>query len=81
MKSWKLIHTCIGNYLQIMAAVVPIIMFPFSAYLIKVERHYSTVPRRGHRVTLLLFWAFLLISDSMAFVHIRRGDAWFQKNT
>lgn len=68
--------------LQVLAAVLPIVIFPFSASLIKEGRHnkLSTAPGRGLSVTWLLFWAFPLIFESMAFVNIHPADWWFQMN-
>ncbi|KAK7590115.1 hypothetical protein V9T40_001728 [Parthenolecanium corni] len=68
---------------MVIAAAVPVIIFPFSAYLIKVERYnmLPTAPGRGHSVTLLLFWTFLFAAENMAFMNLRRDDWWFHMKT
>lgn len=62
---------------------MPCVIFPFSAHLIRVERYnmLPTAPGRGHSVTLLLFWTFLLAAENMAFMNIHRNDWWFHMKT
>lgn len=68
---------------MILNTVISIIIFPYSAHLIKVERYnmLPTYPVRGHSLTLLLFWALLFAFENIVFVNLKRDDWWFHMNS
>ncbi len=69
--------------LQVFSLVAALIVFPFSAHIIKVERYYvlPSSPTRGHSLTLLLFWTFLFASENISLMNLERDDWWFHLNT
>lgn len=68
---------------MILSVLLTIAMFPFSAFLIILERNYllPSVPTRGHGLVLLFFWTLVLISESLSFINLNREDWWFHLTT
>lgn len=64
---------------MIVALVVTLVIFPLSAYLANLERRYllPSVPPRGHGFVLLVFWAFIFISENLSFVNIQKEGWWW----
>ncbi|KOC69417.1 ATP-binding cassette sub-family B member 6, mitochondrial [Habropoda laboriosa] len=68
---------------MILTTVLTVIVYPYSAYIIKVERHklLPSVPPQGHGMVLLGFWTMALIAENLAFVNIANFEWWFHLNT
>uniref|UniRef100_A0A0U9HU18 ATP-binding cassette sub-family B member 6 n=1 Tax=Chrysomela populi TaxID=154003 RepID=A0A0U9HU18_CHRPP len=54
--------------------------YPFSLWIIKLERHYllPSTPTKGHGIVLLMFWTLTFISENLAFLNLGQKSWWFQ---
>lgn len=68
---------------MILTTVLTVIVYPYSVYILKVERHklLPSVPPRGHGLVLLGFWTLAFMAENLAFVNIGKLEWWFHLNT
>ncbi|XP_077298500.1 ABC transporter ATP-binding protein/permease Hmt-1 [Arctopsyche grandis] len=68
---------------MILSLVMSIMIFPLSAYLMRLERLYllPSVPPRGHGFVLLLFWTLLFVAENLSFVNIKKEGWWWHLRT
>ncbi|CAH1113985.1 unnamed protein product [Psylliodes chrysocephalus] len=65
---------------MIVSLVLTCLAYPYSLWIIKVERHYllPSVPTRGHGIVLIIFWTLTLISENLAFLNLEQKKWWFK---
>ncbi|CAG9818734.1 unnamed protein product [Phaedon cochleariae] len=65
---------------MIVSLVLTTFAYPFSLWIIKVERHYllPSVPTKGHGIVLLIFWTLTFISENLAFLNLGQKSWWFE---
>ncbi|CAK9801941.1 ATP-binding cassette sub-family B member 6 [Anthophora plagiata] len=68
---------------MILTTVLTVIVYPYSVYILKVERHklLPSVPPHGHGMVLLGFWTIALVAENLVFVNIAKLEWWFHLNT
>lgn len=69
---------------MIVSLVLTLFAYPFSLWIVSVERHYllPSVPTRGHGFVLLMFWTLIFISENLAFLNLGQKSWWFKlRNT
>ncbi|CAL7950956.1 unnamed protein product [Xylocopa violacea] len=68
---------------MILTTVLTVIVYPYSIYILRVERHklLPSVPPRGHGVVLLGFWTLGFVAENLVFVNIGKLEWWFHLNT
>ncbi|XP_026671696.1 ATP-binding cassette sub-family B member 6, mitochondrial [Ceratina calcarata] len=68
---------------MILTTVLTVIVYPYSVYILRVERHklLPSVPPRGHGLILLGFWTLAFMADNLAFINIGKLEWWFHLNT
>ncbi|XP_029043529.1 ATP-binding cassette sub-family B member 6 [Osmia bicornis bicornis] len=68
---------------MILTTVSTVIVYPYSVYILRVERHklLPSVPPRGHGLVLLGFWTLAFVSENLVFVNIGKLEWWFHLNT
>ncbi|PBC28742.1 ATP-binding cassette sub-family B member 6 [Apis cerana] len=68
---------------MILTTVLTLIIYPYSIYILKIERHklLPSVPPRGHGLVLLGFWTLAFVSENLVFVNIGKLEWWFHLNT
>ncbi|KAK1124402.1 hypothetical protein K0M31_006762 [Melipona bicolor] len=68
---------------MILTTVLTIIVYPYSMYILKVERHklLPSVPPQGHGLVLLGFWTLAFVAENLVFVNIGKLEWWFHLNT
>lgn len=68
---------------MILTTVLTIIVYPYSIYILKVERHklLPSVPPQGHGLVLLGFWTLAFVAENVVFVNIGKVEWWFHLNT
>ncbi|XP_043280295.1 ATP-binding cassette sub-family B member 6 [Venturia canescens] len=68
---------------MIVAMTLTLFVYPYSVYILHVERHQllPSVPPRGHGLVLLGFWTLAFISENLTFINIGRDEWWFHLNT
>ncbi|VEN58269.1 unnamed protein product [Callosobruchus maculatus] len=64
---------------MILSLVMTVVAYPFSIWVIKVERHYQlpSLPPRGHGIVLLVFWSLTFIAENLAFLNLGQQNWWF----
>ncbi|CAH2003078.1 unnamed protein product [Acanthoscelides obtectus] len=65
---------------MIVSLLMTVIAYPFSLWVIRVERHYQlpSLPPRGHGIVLLIFWALTFMSENLAFLNLGQENWWFK---
>ncbi|XP_056632959.1 ATP-binding cassette sub-family B member 6 [Diorhabda sublineata] len=65
---------------MIVSLLLTVFAFPFSLWVVKVERYYllQSVPNRGHGIGLLIFWTLAFLSENLAFLNLSQKSWWFQ---
>ncbi|XP_074036436.1 ABC transporter ATP-binding protein/permease Hmt-1 isoform X1 [Leptinotarsa decemlineata] len=65
---------------MILSLVLTSIAYPYSLWIIKVERHYllPSVPTRGHGIVLLIFWTLTFLSENLSFLNLGQINWWFK---
>ncbi|KAJ8956256.1 hypothetical protein NQ318_014990 [Aromia moschata] len=65
---------------MIVSLVLTLFAYPFSVWIVRVERHYllPSVPTRGHGIILLVFWTLIFISENLAFLNLGQNHWWFK---
>ncbi|XP_076292860.1 ABC transporter ATP-binding protein/permease Hmt-1 [Lasioglossum baleicum] len=68
---------------MILTTVLTVIIYPYSVYILKIERHklLPGVPPRGHGIVLLGFWTLAFVVENLVFVNIEKLEWWFHLNT
>lgn len=68
---------------MILTTVLTVIVYPYSVYILKVERHklLPTAQPRGHGIVLLGFWTLAFVAENLAFVNIGKLEWWFHLNS
>lgn len=68
---------------MILTTVLTVIVYPYSVYVLKVERHkrLPNVPPHGHGLVLLGFWTLAFVAENLVFVNIGKLEWWFHLNT
>ncbi|XP_054008432.1 ATP-binding cassette sub-family B member 6 [Hylaeus anthracinus] len=68
---------------MIVTTILTVIVYPFSVYILRVERHklLPSVPPRGHGLVLLGFWTLAFAAENFVFVNIGKLEWWFHLNT
>nr|XP_033335855.1 ATP-binding cassette sub-family B member 6, mitochondrial [Megalopta genalis] len=68
---------------MILTTGLTVIVYPYSVYLLKIERHklLPSVPPRGHGIVLLGFWTLAFVVENLVFVNIEKLEWWFHLNT
>ncbi|XP_076242345.1 ABC transporter ATP-binding protein/permease Hmt-1 [Calliopsis andreniformis] len=68
---------------MIFTTVLTVIVYPYSVYILRVERHklLPSVPPRGHGLVLLGFWTLAFVAENLVFVNIGKLEWWFHLNT
>ncbi|XP_051175300.1 ATP-binding cassette sub-family B member 6 [Leptopilina boulardi] len=63
--------------------ILTIIVYPYSVYVLRVERHklLPSVPPRGHGLVLLGFWTLTFCFENLVFINIGKNEWWFHLNT
>ncbi|KAF9824859.1 hypothetical protein SFRURICE_001732 [Spodoptera frugiperda] len=68
---------------MILALVITLVVFPFSAYLAILERRFllPSVPPSGHGFILLVFWAMIFVSENLSFLNLNKEGWWWNLKT
>ncbi|XP_057320450.1 ATP-binding cassette sub-family B member 6 [Microplitis mediator] len=68
---------------MILTTCLTMIVYPYSVYILRVERHklLPSVPPRGHGLVLLGFWTLAFIGENLTFFNIGKSEWWFHLNT
>ncbi|XP_072744876.1 ATP-binding cassette sub-family B member 6 [Anoplolepis gracilipes] len=68
---------------MIFSTVLTVIVYPYSIYILKVERHklLPSVPPHGHGLVLLGFWTLAFVAENLVFVNIGKLEWWFHLNS
>ncbi|XP_067215376.1 ATP-binding cassette sub-family B member 6 isoform X2 [Linepithema humile] len=68
---------------MILTTVSTVIIYPYSIYILKVERHklLPSVPPHGHGLVLLGFWTLAFVTENLVFVNIGKLEWWFHLNS
>lgn len=68
---------------QILTTVLTVITYPYSVYILSVERHklLPSIPTRGHGIVLLGFWTLAFVTENLMFVNIYKSEWWFKYDT
>ncbi|TGZ51703.1 Uncharacterized protein DBV15_03914 [Temnothorax longispinosus] len=62
---------------------VLIIVYPYSIYILKIERHklLPSVPPHGHGFVLLGFWTLAFVAENLVLINIGKLEWWFHLNS
>ncbi|CAG9854344.1 unnamed protein product [Phyllotreta striolata] len=65
---------------MIVSLVLTCFAYPFSLWIINVERCYllPSIPTSGHGIMLIIFWTLALISENLAFLNLEQKKWWFK---
>ncbi|KAG7209714.1 hypothetical protein KM043_011349 [Ampulex compressa] len=68
---------------MVITTVLTMIIYPYSVYILRVERHQllPSVPPHGHGLVLLGFWTLAFVAENLAFVNIGKLEWWFHLNS
>ncbi|RLU15388.1 hypothetical protein DMN91_012382 [Ooceraea biroi] len=68
---------------MILMTVSTVIIYPYSVYILKVERHklLPSVPPHGHGLVLLGFWTLAFVGENIVFINIGKLEWWFHLNS
>lgn len=68
---------------MILTTVLTVIVYPYSVYILRVERHklLPSVPSRGHGLVLLGFWTLAFAAENLVYINIDKLEWWFHLNT
>ncbi|XP_043258660.1 ATP-binding cassette sub-family B member 6 [Colletes gigas] len=68
---------------MIVTTVLTVIVYPYSVYILRVERHnlLPSVPTRCHGLVLLSFWTLAFATENLVFINIGKLEWWFHLNT
>jgi len=71
------------NFLQILTTVLTVIVYPYSIYILKIERHklLPSVPPHGHGLVLLGFWTLVFVAENLVLINIGKLEWWFHLNS
>ncbi|XP_018350877.1 PREDICTED: ATP-binding cassette sub-family B member 6, mitochondrial [Trachymyrmex septentrionalis] len=68
---------------MILTTVLTAIVYPYSIYILKVERHklLPSVPPHGHGLVLLGFWTLGFVAENLVLINIGKLEWWFHLNS
>ncbi|XP_044763694.1 ATP-binding cassette sub-family B member 6 [Coccinella septempunctata] len=68
---------------MIVSLVLTLLVFPYSLWILRVERHYMlpSIPTRGHGIVLLLFWTMVFVAENLSFLNLGKESWWFKLKT
>ncbi|XP_071650610.1 ATP-binding cassette sub-family B member 6 [Temnothorax longispinosus] len=68
---------------MILTTVLTVIVYPYSIYILKIERHklLPSVPPHGHGFVLLGFWTLAFVAENLVLINIGKLEWWFHLNS
>ncbi|KAL6261955.1 hypothetical protein P5V15_007039 [Pogonomyrmex californicus] len=68
---------------MILTSILTIIVYPYSIYILKVERHklLPSVLPHGHGLVLLGFWTLAFVAENLVLINIGKLEWWFHLNS
>ncbi|XP_032669013.1 ATP-binding cassette sub-family B member 6, mitochondrial [Odontomachus brunneus] len=68
---------------MILTTALTVVVYPYSVYILRVERHklLPSVPPHGHGLVLLGFWTLTFVAENLVFVNIGKLEWWFHLNS
>ncbi|EFN81504.1 ATP-binding cassette sub-family B member 6, mitochondrial [Harpegnathos saltator] len=68
---------------MILTTTLTVVVYPYSVYILRVERHklLPSVPPHGHGLVLLGFWTLTFVAENLVFINIGKLEWWFHLNS
>ncbi|KAL0103387.1 hypothetical protein PUN28_017568 [Cardiocondyla obscurior] len=68
---------------MILTTVLTVIVYPYSIYILKLERHrlLPSVTPSGHGLVLLGFWTLAFVAENLILINIEKLEWWFHLNS